>query len=330
VANPPDVAFSGIVPHPLQTRTFWANDVELSAMRSIRLLALILGLTLPSAAFGQGDRENRTRIPDEFREILKEVEDAYENFVDVDKDVLEELRKQYREPKPDREAKIFREIRKLYNTTPQDEEAILREIRLAYQQQSAEQEARVFYAIRRAERLPPGTVPVHILAEEATKLFRKFDVDRDGLLAPDELSENLYTQRGRWDQNRDGAISFEEYAPYYQGFLKWVSDGVASGEIKAKLPRGFNLTPPDPGIPPRQVEAQRPVRAEPAKATTPLPEWFTKSDLDADGQVGLYEWKKSGQPIKHFLAMDRNSDGFLVAEELRRFLAEQSTSGSGG
>jgi hypothetical protein len=318
-------------PPPLATSMLRADQVEPSAMRTIQFSAIaILGMALPSAAFGQRDREERRRAPDEFREILSEVEDAYENFVDVDKDVLEELRKQYREPKPDRETKIFRELRKLYVTTPQDEEAILREIRLAYQMQSPEQEARVFYAIRRAERLPPGALPVHIMAEEALQLFRKFDRDRDGQLVPDELSENLYSQRVRFDQNRDGAINFEEYAPYYQGYMKSVSDGVASGEIKAKLPREFNSTAPDPEIAPRQVESQPPVRAEPANYVAPLPEWFTKADWDMDGQVGLYEWKKLGQAIKSFLAMDRNSDGFVVVDELRRFLAEQSTSSSGG
>jgi hypothetical protein len=144
------------------------------------------------------------------------------------------------------------------------------------------------------------------------------------------MSENLYDQRGKWDQNRDGSISFEEYGAYYQGYLKWMLDGVASGAIEARLPRGVVPIPPDSSIAPRQVDEQRPARAVAERDATPLPDWFTQYDLDGDGQVGLYEWKKSGQPIKHFQAMDRNSDGFVVAEELRRFLAEQSSSGSGG
>ena len=44
------------------------------------------------------------------------------------KDILDELRKQYKEPKADREAKILREARRLYKTTPQQEDEIIQEI----------------------------------------------------------------------------------------------------------------------------------------------------------------------------------------------------------
>src|SRR5262249_38616872 len=52
-------------------------------------------------------------------------------------------------------------------------------------------------------------------------------------------------------------------------------------------------------------------------------------DKDGDGQVALYEWKAAGQPLDRFLAMDRNGDGFLTAEEVLRYEAEQNK-GRGG
>lgn len=296
----------------------------------ISMLAALVwhGAPQPCPGQDQGKPEKIKPAPDEFREILKQVEEAYKAVVEVDKDVLDELRKQYRDPKPEREAKIFREIRRLYDTTPQDEEAILREIRLAYQQPTNEQEERVFAAIRRAPQHPLGTVPIQVQAEAAAKLFRKLDADGDGYLNGDEMSQTLYEQRGRWDRNRDLAISFEEYGSYYQGQLRWISDGVASGEIPARLPRGLVPAPSEPESGSRRTEDRPANRDTNEPRESPLPEWFTGYDLDGDGQVGLYEWKKFGQSIKAFQAMDRNSDGFVVAEELRRYLAEQA--GSGG
>src|SRR5688572_29708741 len=110
--------------------------------------------------------------PDEFRALVKEVEEAYKAPFEVDKDVLDELRKQYKNPTPERELKIFREIRRLYNTTPEQEMDILRELRRAYEQPSPNQEARLFDVIRRNGTLPLGTVSADAQASRATKLFR--------------------------------------------------------------------------------------------------------------------------------------------------------------
>src|SRR5262249_32625775 len=54
-----------------------------------------------------------------------------------------------------------------------------------------------------------------------------------------------------------------------------------------------------------------------------LPAWFTQYDKDGDGQIGLYEWKATGQPLETFLKMDRNGDGFLTIEEVLRYEADQ-------
>ncbi len=50
-----------------------------------------------------------------------------------------------------------------------------------------------------------------------------------------------------------------------------------------------------------------------------LPEWFTELDFDEDGQIGLYEWRKSGKSVEEFMAIDRNGDGLITAEELLFF-----------
>jgi hypothetical protein len=275
-------------------------------------LAAALVLT-PQLGFSQTPSEKPKPANDEFRTLLKEIEEAYKAPLEVDEDVLDELRKQYRNPTPERELKIFKEIRRLYDTTPELEEAILREIRAAYQQPTAEQEMRVFAAIRRAGQLPLGTVPASIQLERATKLFAKLDEDRDGVLTRDEMPETLRDQRVRWDANRDGTIDFQEYAPYFQAQLKWVSDGVASGEFPIRLPKSAAASAPAPM--PAVVEKPKVAVAPPAAG---LPDWFTQLDLDGDGQVGLYEWRQKGRAIKDFVALDLNSDGFLTAKEVSK------------
>jgi hypothetical protein len=277
---------------------------------------LLSTLAVCSSTFGQSSPEKPKQATDEFRAILKEIEEAYKAPQEVDKDVLDELRKQYRDPTPERERKIIREIRRLYATTPELEEAILREMRAAYQQPTAVQEERVFAAIRRGGQLPLGTVPASVQTEQAAKLFRRLDVNGNGVLDADEMPEGLRGQLAQWDADRDKTISFEEYTPYYQASLKFIADGVAAGEIPLRLPKA--AAAPDPAL----VEKPRAAVAKPAPS---LPDWFAQCDLDGDGQVGLHEWRKKGGSIKDFVAMDLNGDGFLTAKELLTYLAEQAS-----
>ena len=276
--------------------------------------------------------------PDEFRALVREVEEAYKAPYEVDKDILDELRKQYRNPTPEREAKIFREIRRLYTLTPDQEQEIIRELRSAYERRSPDQEERVFQAIRRNGRLPVGTVPVSVQSEQAAKLFRGFDRDADGRLAPEEMPGTLRDQARQWDRNGDGFIDFGEYGEYYQAHLRSVADRVASGEIEIKLPRGAVLPPqlpqqapllPDPA--PAPGARGRDPRPEPepfairyGKLPPGLPDWFVTLDTDRDAQISLYEWRQAGRPMAEFTEMDRDGDFLITPPELLRLLAERA------
>ena len=290
-------------------------------------VALVLALVPQRPAVAQDPPAKPP--PDEFRALLKEVEEAYKAPLEVDKDVLDELRKQYRDPKPEREAKIFREIRRLYVTTPAQEEAIARELRRAYQQPSPEQEARVFQEIRRGGQLSPGTVPADVQVERAAKTFRKFDRNGDGILSSDEMPEFLRGQVrevGRQWRRVDrpgrvpGLFPGEPELGVGEGGLRRDSDQGAEGGN----PRG-------PAVPTsKAVTPVPPARSPAGPAPAKPPEWFARLDEDGDGQVGLYEWKRAGRPIAEFLAMDRNHDGFLEVKELLAYLAEHSASESRG
>ena len=51
-----------------------------------------------------------------------------------------------------------------------------------------------------------------------------------------------------------------------------------------------------------------------------LPSWFNDFDKDEDGQVSLSEWREGGKKIGEFRTYDLNDDGFITAEEVRRYL----------
>jgi hypothetical protein len=301
------------------------------------VLALLAGTTegisQPPPADGKSVKgKDRQQGPaDEEREILKEIKDAYKAPFEVHEDILKELRRAYQQPSPDREAKIFRELRRLYQITPQPEVAILQEIRRAYQQPSAAQEERIFREIQRAERLPDGAVPPSVQVEQAKKIFRKLDVDGDGVLSAAELPESLRGERVRWDANRNGVIDPDEYWAYYQARLGVLSEQVAAGQIDLGLKRGGPTVSPASGpaakpavstIPPDGEGLRTAVRRA-GKLPPGLPDWFVRLDTDGDGQVGLYEWRKSGRPLAEFASMDLNDDGFITADELLRYLAQQ-------
>lgn len=294
-------------------------------------LAIFPGLVIGSVARPALAQDPPAKPPpDEFRALVKVVEEAYRAPAEVDKDILSELRKQYRDPKPDREEKILRAVRRGYQITASQEEAILRAVRRAAQEPSAEQEARVLDEVRGGSALAPGTVSPEAQLERAAKMFRKFDRNKDGVLDSDEMPEFLRSQLRDWDRNHDGVIDPSEYLAYFQASLKWVVERVASGAIPIKTPKGAEpASPASESAGKAAPEKAMPVPSAPPGAAgqrvqppPQLPDWFAKLDEDGDGQVGLYEWKKAGRPVSEFLEMDRNHDGFLEARELLAYLVE--------
>lgn len=71
-------------------------------------------------------------------------------------------------------------------------------------------------------------------------------------------------------------------------------------------------------VPAEAKPAERAVAIRYGKLPDNLPEWFQELDIDKDGQVALYEWRKGDKPTDEFLKLDLNNDGLITAEEWLR------------
>src|SRR5262245_33972756 len=142
----------------------------------------------------------------------------------------------------------------------------------------------------------------------AEERFQRMDRDQDGVLSNDELPETLQMERDKWDTNHDGKIDLNEYKAYMAARFeaRQGEDGRRPGG--AGGPNG-RLDPAAED----QEERKRPTIVRAGNLPRDFP--YAALDTDADSQIGLYEWKASGNPISEFLKMDLNNDGFLTVEE---------------
>jgi hypothetical protein len=139
-------------------------------------------------------------------------------------------------------------------------------------------------------------------------IFRRLDLNGDGVLNYDELPEELRAERSTWDRDGNGFIDLAEFSEYYRARLAFQQqDRGGSGNPWGGLP----------ALPP---EDQKPVVYRAGKLPPNLPPWFKQYDTDGDAQIGLYEWKNSGRPFDEFYAMDQNGDGFVTVPEAMRYL----------
>jgi Ca2+-binding EF-hand superfamily protein len=147
----------------------------------------------------------------------------------------------------------------------------------------------------------PAVDPMESIALAA---FRKMDLNGDGVLNYDEMSESLKAEKDKWDTDKNGFIDFNEFKAYLQARMQAVvGDG---SEIAGGADPDLDKTEDD----------KKPIVYRAGKLPKELPSWFAELDTDHDAQVGLYEWKKSGRSLEEFAAMDRNGDGFLTVEEV--------------
>lgn len=138
---------------------------------------------------------------------------------------------------------------------------------------------------------------------DADRAFRVLDQDGTGVLEPAEQTEQLRTAKDA-DRDGNGRISRVEYRAYFQTRVTTALDLLRAAEA-ARAAAAAGLPRP-------------PVRV--GKRPAALPGWFEQLDADADGQVGLYEWRQAALPTDRFKEMDLDGDGLLTAAEYLRYV----------
>ena len=74
----------------------------------------------------------------------------------------------------------------------------------------------------------------------------------------------------------------------------------------------------------KDEEEERPVAVRYGKLPKDAPSMFTDMDNDKDGQIGLYEWRTSGNSVLAFQEMDLNGDGLLTVDEYGRYTQQKA------
>ena len=182
---------------------------------------------------------------------------------------------------------------------------------------------------------------VEAFLKQAEFSFKVRDRNRDGFLDKDEMPKELRDELTKYDKDRDGRLSFEEYLEYK--LLTHVPPPTDSEKPKSPSPDKPAPAPekppppPPPPTPPRVIVIdedeldRRPAVYRAGKLPKGMPSWFEKMDVDEDGQIALWEWRKAGHSIKEFSMWDRNGDGFIsIAEVMYRFDQERLAALKGG
>jgi EF hand domain-containing protein len=161
---------------------------------------------------------------------------------------------------------------------------------------------------------PTSGDPSEMIDRWAEGTFRRMDVNGDGLLNYDEMSENLRAERDKWDTNHDGFIDLNEFKAYFRAYMQQRM-AERGGGFPGMMGADGSLPLPVPDGP-IEEEDHKPAVWRAGKLPKDLPAWFKSLDTDGDGQVSLFEWRSGGKSIEEFQRMDRNGDGFLTIAEV--------------
>ena len=140
--------------------------------------------------------------------------------------------------------------------------------------------------------------------------FRRADEDGDGLLRVEEMTDELATERDKWDQDGDGFIDLNEYKPFVAARIQQMQ---AERGDQPGGERGNGMDRPGEGGP---TFGQDPKRTIVRAGNLPRElSWFASADANSDGQVSILEWRGAQKDITEFKSMDRSGDNLLTAEE---------------
>ncbi len=160
-------------------------------------------------------------------------------------------------------------------------------------------------------------------------IFQRYDSNRSGALEREEWSSFRSDPSG-YDTNKDGKITRDEFAAGMAGRLGGGrgrgSGGDEQGGWFARREggpggEGGGEAPAAPGKTATPSSGRKSYRmatpAERLAAIEDLPEWFSRSDSDGDGQVRMSEYASSWSDdvVADFNQFDLNGDGIITPKE---------------
>lgn len=160
-------------------------------------------------------------------------------------------------------------------------------------------------------------------AQLSSRFLDRFDVNKDGKISRAKLPEG--TLRNMFDRmvtqyklDPEKTYTREELDKALGLTPAASAPPPRSAGGAANSGRGGGRGGPQPGTSRTTFRGSRDSSGSdrPYRPLVELPEEYRQYDKDGDGQVGLYEWPKNR--IDEFLRLDKNDDGFLTVDELRK------------
>lgn len=131
--------------------------------------------------------------------------------------------------------------------------------------------------------------------------FRRKDYNTDNVLTPEEAEPKLRESLQTWDTNRDGVISLDEFQSFFRAKMQTGGQGAKYNPVTIIIEE--------------ELLDKRPTMFRAGKDMPRELKWFSQLDVDKDGQVSFYEWRKAKKNRDDFTEYDRNADGLMTAEE---------------